>query len=332
MDKTSLNHVTIRICREYFDTDCAESNICYEESQLNVDKNNKVSLYINQQWGIFDATLGKEVSKERPPLDPDTGKITEIEGDEFPEVVGKLVQDQIVLDETVIVSPWMNDLKNTTLIIFYLKEIGTKLIITLKQKDRNESRQLDSEDILGPKKYTCFQEMLTHENWAEYIITNEIVISKFDVTFPKNWTGEKRIEVRAGKHVQIINIWEGGSSEPLKIYDDSCDGLPMPIYGVALGPVKTINSIDTVSKCINGGTRNKVTETCDCPPGFTGDACENVCGENKFGRQCSGQCSPTDIGCKGVVLCVPDFDCSCAAGFRGDYCSEECGLGFYHRF
>ncbi|KAI8488325.1 hypothetical protein Bbelb_339210 [Branchiostoma belcheri] len=91
---------------------------------------------------------------------------------------------------------------------------------------------------------------------------------------------------------------------------------------------------DDCPRCYNGGMCHDETGECICPPGFMGRNCEEPCGGNKFGVNCTHQCKrpQRDDQCMELLFCMPDpWGCSCATGFRGDECDEctsmECAPG-----
>ncbi|XP_033637009.1 tyrosine-protein kinase receptor Tie-1-like [Asterias rubens] len=82
--------------------------------------------------------------------------------------------------------------------------------------------------------------------------------------------------------------------------------------------------------CHNGGVCDDKTGECICAPGFSGTKCQILHGKNCFGQDCGITCSITNVGCKGVMMCLPDpFGCTCAAGFKGQTCTEECKDGYF---
>ncbi|XP_033110344.1 multiple epidermal growth factor-like domains protein 10 [Anneissia japonica] len=80
--------------------------------------------------------------------------------------------------------------------------------------------------------------------------------------------------------------------------------------------------------CYNGGVCSVQFGSCICPPGFTGDNCQNACGHNNWGRDCTIKCSSARPGCPGVLFCPPDpFGCSCMSGYCGLDCRKVCDTG-----
>ncbi|KAJ8040642.1 Angiopoietin-1 receptor [Holothuria leucospilota] len=88
----------------------------------------------------------------------------------------------------------------------------------------------------------------------------------------------------------------------------------------------------TCPVCYNGGVCDDKSGRCFCPPGFTGDRCENACSRGFIGQRCDVECSEVSDyeDCRGTEICLPDpFGCSCAPGYKGLNCTEECAAGFY---
>ncbi|XP_071800019.1 protein sidekick-2-like [Asterias amurensis] len=88
-------------------------------------------------------------------------------------------------------------------------------------------------------------------------------------------------------------------------------------------------------KCLNGGVCDDVGGDCICPPGFSGELCENIKGPNRFGQEGSLHCDSVGLPsrgstCKGMLFCLPDpYGCSCAAGYQGLECKTDCDDGTY---
>ncbi|XP_033117433.1 uncharacterized protein LOC117117283 [Anneissia japonica] len=78
--------------------------------------------------------------------------------------------------------------------------------------------------------------------------------------------------------------------------------------------------------CYNGGVCSVHFGACICPPGFTGNNCEEACGHNNWGRDCNIICSSKNKGnCKGSLYCLPDpFGCSCMSGYGDLDCKRVC--------
>ncbi|KAL1452804.1 hypothetical protein WDU94_006999 [Cyamophila willieti] len=148
----------------------------------------------------------------------------------------------------------------------------------------------------------------------------------------------------------------------VNISKDSCDTIEKVAYDVAYHHNYN-KRVRDVQYCVNQG--KFVQGSCVCPPGFYGDHCEEACGENKFGADCSGQCptNPTNNvisvvpslslsatkssfcqgsqcgnntfdsvarspSCQGALLCT-HYGCVCAPGYRGKYCTQHCDQGYY---
>ncbi|XP_064477008.1 protein sidekick-1-like isoform X2 [Ornithodoros turicata] len=84
--------------------------------------------------------------------------------------------------------------------------------------------------------------------------------------------------------------------------------------------------------CRNGGVCHEDTGNCICPSGFTGPHCDQACGANRVGTNCTEKCDAKETrkGCAIHLFCGPDpVGCTCAPGFKGHSCSEVCPRGFY---
>ncbi|XP_049939961.1 uncharacterized protein LOC126416336 [Schistocerca serialis cubense] len=81
--------------------------------------------------------------------------------------------------------------------------------------------------------------------------------------------------------------------------------------------------VDPDTVCRNGGVWSSTTQSCTCPPGFVGMYCEEGCGPNRYGENCSKPCSFLSSACEGLIFCTKEL-CSCAAGLQGAYCSSPC--------
>ncbi|PIK46836.1 putative receptor-type tyrosine-protein phosphatase F isoform X1 [Apostichopus japonicus] len=123
---------------------------------------------------------------------------------------------------------------------------------------------------------------------------------------------------------------------------------------------------NTCEPCINGGVCSDLTGLCLCPPGFSGNNCENmkqtadseryyrfkylrlcqtrfagendshsgVHGRNVFGQNAEYKCDDSGDdhadGCQGAIICYPDpLGCFCPAGYKGLNCTEECETGTF---
>ncbi|KAJ8040627.1 Receptor-type tyrosine-protein phosphatase T [Holothuria leucospilota] len=88
----------------------------------------------------------------------------------------------------------------------------------------------------------------------------------------------------------------------------------------------------TCPVCYNGGICDDKSGRCICPPGFTGDRCENACPDGFIGQKCDVRCSliSNETDCKGIEICLPHpFGCTCAPGYTGHNCATRCARGSY---
>ncbi|XP_047002509.1 immunoglobulin superfamily DCC subclass member 4-like isoform X2 [Schistocerca americana] len=81
--------------------------------------------------------------------------------------------------------------------------------------------------------------------------------------------------------------------------------------------------VDPDTVCRNGGVWSSTTQSCTCPPGFVGMYCEEGCGPNRYGENCSKPCSFLSSACEGLIFCTKEL-CSCAPGLQGAYCGSPC--------
>ncbi|PIK56480.1 putative receptor-type tyrosine-protein phosphatase F isoform X1 [Apostichopus japonicus] len=89
---------------------------------------------------------------------------------------------------------------------------------------------------------------------------------------------------------------------------------------------------NTCEPCINGGVCSDLTGLCLCPPGFSGNNCENIHGRNVFGQNAEYKCDDSGFenadGCQGAIICYPDpLGCFCPAGYKGLNCTSACERG-----
>ncbi|XP_026686582.1 uncharacterized protein LOC103519205 [Diaphorina citri] len=139
------------------------------------------------------------------------------------------------------------------------------------------------------------------------------------------------IQIEDKVHMRYIyNSICGNSLYPVK--QDACNRLDKVAFDVAYKH-NYYERASSVEYCGNGG--KLVDGSCVCPPGFMGKHCEVACGENKFGRDCTGQCTRPNISsvdapleCRGMLLCT-QYGCGCAPGYQGNHCDQQCARGFY---
>uniref|UniRef100_A0A8D8QVN8 Tyrosine-protein kinase receptor Tie-1 n=1 Tax=Cacopsylla melanoneura TaxID=428564 RepID=A0A8D8QVN8_9HEMI len=184
------------------------------------------------------------------------------------------------------ISPWFQNKNNySSLFISYARKSGRSVSIQLKEFGTGNVMQLSFEEL-----------SVINSTQSGY---NEMVLAKVHVRFPENWTQMKQIQIKVDPEAYITNIWEGGDQEMYKLDDSqTCVRSDITeIYDVVLkAPKREVK----VSKCFNGGKLGQDKGACECPPGFTGDACEIACGRNSYGQKCPNQCSGTGTDCKGI--------------------------------
>ncbi|XP_035670069.1 multiple epidermal growth factor-like domains protein 11 [Branchiostoma floridae] len=71
--------------------------------------------------------------------------------------------------------------------------------------------------------------------------------------------------------------------------------------------------------CENGGTCGGDDSQCFCPPGYSGDRCENQCPEGTYGASCDNRCT-----CENGVCDHVTGECQCNDGYTGPRCNEAC--------
>ncbi|XP_046983457.1 uncharacterized protein LOC124553634 isoform X1 [Schistocerca americana] len=127
-----------------------------------------------------------------------------------------------------------------------------------------------------------------------------------------------RIPYDQGNHEVKFKFFGKGT----KVYNlGRCLNLERVAVG-AQGPLGPVES------CRNGGVWSVATGSCTCPQGFTGVYCEEGCGPNRYGDNCSKRCSFLSSACEGMVFCTKEL-CSCAPGLQGAKCDRPCDLGMY---
>ncbi|KAI5718167.1 hypothetical protein M8J77_017308 [Diaphorina citri] len=216
---------------------------------------------------------------------------------------------------SIIVSPWLDLRTNTSLVILYVRKPHHNISVYVEEDKTNNILNLNY-----------------RESVVKFISYNfERVLATVDVTFPENWTNQKRIKVQIENDSNsfINNIWEGRYVDLYKIHKikKSCRKSDLnQIYDTIKLPYIRLH--ENPLSCYNGGS-NLDKFSCLCPPGFAGEQCEIACDRNTFGHKCSKSCSTSSNECKGMVLCTSYYGCSCATGYQGERCLERCSEGYY---
>eukprot|EP00058_Branchiostoma_floridae_P003305 XP_002588793.1 hypothetical protein BRAFLDRAFT_89777 [Branchiostoma floridae] len=93
---------------------------------------------------------------------------------------------------------------------------------------------------------------------------------------------------------------------------------------VACPPGKTGESCEEECVCSHGGSCDRWAG-CVCPPGWTGTTCQTSCPVGSYGQGCSRRCR-----CQHDATCSPtDGRCNCTEGWFGSNCSRPCPAGLY---
>ncbi|GAA56510.1 multiple epidermal growth factor-like domains protein 6, partial [Clonorchis sinensis] len=84
----------------------------------------------------------------------------------------------------------------------------------------------------------------------------------------------------------------------------------------------------TCSHCENGGRCNRDLTGCDCPSGYQGITCHDMCAPNRWGFGCRELCD-----CMEGIPCDPNSGvCRCPVGRHGDKCEiAGCQPGYWGR-
>ncbi|XP_072041261.1 tyrosine-protein kinase receptor Tie-1-like [Amphiura filiformis] len=83
--------------------------------------------------------------------------------------------------------------------------------------------------------------------------------------------------------------------------------------------------------CYNGGICHERSGECVCAPGFSGDLCKQIHGQNHWGQDGQLTCSTNnDDACRWRLFCLPHpYGCSCSAGYFGIDCNQTINLVRY---
>lgn len=209
--KLSMNQDTVGVCVVYGLLE--DKNDCnYVPYVYGTDDENEAHLYLNLvgQMNLYDAVNFKVL-----PVLEEIGDLTltlasislRIQGNNVnatsrdPVTLTLMQRNIIVLSEdSVLVSPLTNAyINNTSLFVSFYRKLNNDLRVYLLENGTDRSLELSSQIQSATK---IVSDVGNND-------VDEMVIMKFDVTYPQNWTEEKQLKVRAEKHVYIRNIWEG---------------------------------------------------------------------------------------------------------------------------
>ncbi|XP_049763510.1 uncharacterized protein LOC126092114 isoform X2 [Schistocerca cancellata] len=138
-----------------------------------------------------------------------------------------------------------------------------------------------------------------------------------EFTFERHDGKWKRDIFRIPFHQEAERLVFKFQGEGTKVYNlGRCTNLEYHAVGAQL-------YVDPDTVCRNGGVWSSTTQSCTCPQGFVGLYCEEGCGPNRYGENCSKPCSFLSSACEGLIFCTKEF-CSCAPGLQGAYCGSPC--------
>ncbi|XP_066295760.1 uncharacterized protein [Branchiostoma lanceolatum] len=141
-------------------------------------------------------------------------------------------------------------------------------------------------------------------------------------TFPNKT--EKRLQGAQEDRVRIHNIQsEHNGTYTCTVFteDRTVINANYELQAVTCPPGKTGESCEEDCVCSHGGSCDRWAG-CVCPPGWTGTTCQTSCPPGIYGQGCSSQCR-----CQHDATCSPtDGRCNCTEGWFGSNCDRPCNL------
>eukprot|EP00058_Branchiostoma_floridae_P003310 XP_002588798.1 hypothetical protein BRAFLDRAFT_89772 [Branchiostoma floridae] len=142
-------------------------------------------------------------------------------------------------------------------------------------------------------------------------------------TFPNKT--EKWLQGAQEDRVRIHNIQSehnGTYTCTVLTADGTAINASYELEAVACPPGKTGESCEEECVCSHGGSCDRWAG-CVCPPGWTGTTCQTSCPVGSYGQGCSRRCR-----CQHDATCSPtDGRCNCTEGWFGSNCSRPCPAG-----
>ncbi|XP_068083670.1 uncharacterized protein [Anabrus simplex] len=211
-------------------------------------------------------------------------------------------------DEGKLVSPAVSPVNNQLcLAIVYYMEPNTTITISAIREDGKEfpMKTIRSKQVSG---------------WQQEIIKKDYGV--FSNALPVQFVVRGTREGASHLLVQELSVCDW--NEDIMVLKQEAK-LTVINSAVDVYAEDTEHTVTYEVSCLNGGVRT-ASGQCACPPGFMGPTCEQGCGPNHYGADCSGSCSIFREECRGMVLCRPHWGCDCAPGYRGYFCSQNCGV------
>ncbi|XP_068083664.1 uncharacterized protein [Anabrus simplex] len=216
-------------------------------------------------------------------------------------------------DEGKLVSPAVSPVNNQLcLAIVYNMEPNTTLAISAVRDDGKEFplKTIHSKRISG---------------WKEEIIKRDYGI--FNNDLPVQFVVRGTREGASDLVVQELSVCDW-NEDVMVLKQEAMLTVINSGVDVFENDTKHVFNDGVSVSCMNGGVLT-ANGKCACPPGFMGPVCEQGCGPNRYGTDCSGRCSASKEECRGMVLCRPNTGCDCAPGYRGYFCSQNCSVNWF---
>ncbi|XP_066294200.1 uncharacterized protein [Branchiostoma lanceolatum] len=152
-----------------------------------------------------------------------------------------------------------------------------------------------------------------------------LVADRMVWTFPNKT--EKWLQGAQEDHVRLHNIQSehnGTYTCTVLTKGGAVINASYELQAVACPPGKTGESCEEECVCRHGGSCDRWAG-CVCSPGWAGTTCQTSCPAGTYGQGCSSQCH-----CQYDATCSPtDGRCNCTDGWFGRKCSRPCPTGLY---